>query len=286
MHQHWQRQRGVAFVWLMMLLLLALLKVDVVFTHCAHSASATDTRPRCSDFHTEADTERKAIPTVCAPPHWILGQPAFARRAAGKPRLPGLQVLQHRWLFEAWKWKRASACARITCAPHPLCRWRGGEFRRPLSLCQHRLKPTLCSHLSARIERLYLCVSLLTYWQPLCWGNWCITSACARVTLEKRPQASIVAVSQLNQRSPLASKCHSGGKRNSHNIPLRSFSADKNTAVMCLESRTCLQWEWTSPVWKCLSVCSEVRGGWSRMKAGGRPYPPSCPSFLSAVVCR
>lgn len=132
----------------------------------------------------------------------------------------------------------------------------------------------------------YLCVSLLTYWQPLCWGNWCITSACARVTLEKQPQASIVAVSQLNQRSPLASKCHSGGKRNSHNFPLRSFSADKNTAVMCLESRTCLQWEWTSPVWKCLSVCSEVRGGWSRMKAGGRPYPPSCPSFLSAVVCR
>lgn len=53
----------VAFVRLMMRLLLALLKVDVVFTHCAHSARA--------DFHTEAESEQKAIPTVGA-----LGSPA------------------------------------------------------------------------------------------------------------------------------------------------------------------------------------------------------------------
>lgn len=96
----------VAFVRLMMRMLLALLKVDVVFTHCAHSARATDKHPHAALTSTRkqrVNRRRSPQSALLAPPQWILGQPAFARRAAGKPRLPGLQVLQHRWLFEAWK---------------------------------------------------------------------------------------------------------------------------------------------------------------------------------------
>lgn len=59
------KTKAEAFVRLMMLL-LAFLKADVLFRRSAHSAGATDTRPRRSHFHTEAETEQKAIPTVCA----------------------------------------------------------------------------------------------------------------------------------------------------------------------------------------------------------------------------
>lgn len=60
------KRKVVAFVRLTMLLLLALLKVGVVFTRGAHAAGATDTRPRRSDFHKEAESDQKAIPTVCS----------------------------------------------------------------------------------------------------------------------------------------------------------------------------------------------------------------------------
>lgn len=93
------KTKEVAFVRLMLLLLLALLKVDVVFTRCAHSASATAALTSSS----RDNRRRSPQSALAAPPQWIVGQPAFARRAAGKPRLPGLQVLQHRWLSEAWK---------------------------------------------------------------------------------------------------------------------------------------------------------------------------------------
>lgn len=55
------KTKEVAFVRLMMRLLLALLKVNVVFTRCAHSASAT-----AALTSTRKQRQQKAIPTVCA----------------------------------------------------------------------------------------------------------------------------------------------------------------------------------------------------------------------------
>lgn len=55
------KTKEVAFVRLMMPLLLALLKVDVLFTRCAHSASAT-----AALTSTRKQRQQKAIPTVCA----------------------------------------------------------------------------------------------------------------------------------------------------------------------------------------------------------------------------
>lgn len=87
------------------------------------------------------------------------GRPAFARSAAGKPR-PSVAL---------WS---ASACARTSSSP--TLPTTGGEFRRPLSLRRHRLKPTLCSHLRARGAPIY------PYGYSadiLCWFDWCVVSA-------------------------------------------------------------------------------------------------------------
>ena len=245
-----------------------------------HSASATDTRPRRSDFHTEAEGD----------PH--------SRRS----RLPrsGFRVS----LCLPGEQRESLGCQDCKCCST-------GGFLKPgnesVSLPQ-LVSPVLLTHSADREGESsdvhsasvstdsnprfvltyqlgksgYICVFI-------CWhtGSHCADETgalCLPVYVLHsggRPPASILAVNQLNQRSPLASECCSGGKRNSHSFPLRSFPAEKNTAVMFLESRTCQQREWTSPVWKKLAQYE----GWKAFT--GDPILPAvcCMSLTDVGPC-